>query len=65
MNTEMRDSVMGNKQWVLDKFSNISIGINDYSKFENTMNFYEVITALIKTTEKDWVLNSLLVNAGS
>jgi len=50
----------GKQARVLGKFSNVSIGINDYSKFENTMNFYEVISALNKTTENDRVSNSFI-----
>jgi hypothetical protein len=51
---DKRDSVIRNKKWVLDKFSNLSIGTNDFNKFENTMTFYEkVVTALDKAREND------------
>jgi hypothetical protein len=31
------------KSWLLDKLSNLSIGINDFEKFQNTMKFYEAL----------------------
>jgi hypothetical protein len=39
----MVDSLIKNKNWVLNKFSDISIGTYDFNKFENTMKFYETV----------------------
>lgn len=42
-NQDLSQNLRENKSWLLDKFSNLSIGVNDFEKFENTIKLYETL----------------------